>query len=77
MRQAAALYIYDNTLYVVQMEEAQLKKALDHAASVFSQWPLPLTGGIKRGRKLENDAARGSRCDRTCSGFKYTSSLTK
>jgi len=40
VRQAAALYVYDNTLYVVQMTGAQLKEALEHAASFFSQWPL-------------------------------------
>jgi 2',3'-cyclic-nucleotide 2'-phosphodiesterase/3'-nucleotidase len=40
VRQAAALYIYENTLYVVQMTGAQLKDAIEHAESFFSQWPL-------------------------------------
>ena len=40
VRQAAALYVYENTLYVVQMTGAQLKDALEHAASFFSAWPL-------------------------------------
>jgi 2',3'-cyclic-nucleotide 2'-phosphodiesterase (5'-nucleotidase family) len=38
--EAAALYIYENTLYVVQMTGAQLKDALEHAEGFFSQWPL-------------------------------------
>jgi 2',3'-cyclic-nucleotide 2'-phosphodiesterase / 3'-nucleotidase len=41
VRQAAALYVYENTLYVVQMTGAQLKDALEHAASFFSAWPVP------------------------------------
>ena len=40
VRQAAALYIYENTLYVLQMTGAQLKEALEHSAGFFSQWPL-------------------------------------
>jgi 2',3'-cyclic-nucleotide 2'-phosphodiesterase/3'-nucleotidase len=40
VRQAAALYIYENTLYVVEMTGAQLKDAIEHAESFFSQWPL-------------------------------------
>lgn len=40
VREAAALYIYENTLYVVQMTGAQLKEALEHSAGFFSQWPL-------------------------------------
>jgi 2',3'-cyclic-nucleotide 2'-phosphodiesterase/3'-nucleotidase len=40
VRQAAALYVYENTLYVVQMTGAQLKDALEHAASFFSAWPV-------------------------------------
>ncbi len=38
--EAAGLYIYENTLYVVQMTGAQVKDALEHAAGFFSQWPL-------------------------------------
>lgn len=40
VRQLAALYIYENTLYTVEMNGAQLKDALEHAASFFSAWPL-------------------------------------
>jgi 2',3'-cyclic-nucleotide 2'-phosphodiesterase/3'-nucleotidase len=41
VRQIAALYVYENTLYVVQMNGAQLRAALEHAASFFQLWPLP------------------------------------
>ncbi len=40
VRQLAGLYIYENTLYVVEMTGAQLKDALEHAASFFPQWPF-------------------------------------
>lgn len=40
-RQVAALYIYENTLYTVEMTGAQLKEALEHSASFFPAWPLP------------------------------------
>ncbi|HTU34705.1 MAG TPA: 5'-nucleotidase C-terminal domain-containing protein [Candidatus Acidoferrum sp.] len=40
VRQVAALYVYDNTLYVVRMTGAQLKDALEHAASFFPSWPV-------------------------------------
>ncbi len=39
VRQIAALYIYENTLYTVEMTGAQLKAALEHAASFFPAWP--------------------------------------
>ena len=39
VRQIAALYIYENTLYTVAMTGAQLKDALEHAASFFPAWP--------------------------------------
>lgn len=41
VRQIAALYVYDNSLYVVRMTGAQLKGALEHAASFFPSWPIP------------------------------------
>lgn len=48
VRQLAGLYIYENTLYVVEMTGAQIKDALEHAASFFPQWPFdnskPLQG---------------------------------
>ncbi len=39
VRQLASLYIYENTLYVVEMTGAQVKEALEHAASFFPAWP--------------------------------------
>jgi 2',3'-cyclic-nucleotide 2'-phosphodiesterase / 3'-nucleotidase len=39
VRQAAALYVYENSLYTVQMTGAQLKDALEHAASFYPAWP--------------------------------------
>lgn len=41
VRQVAALYIYENTLYTVEMTGAQLREALEHAASFFPAWPVP------------------------------------
>ena len=58
VRQAAALYVYDNTLYVVQMTGAQFKEALEHAASFFSQWPLP-PGESERLPSYNADQAEG------------------
>ena len=40
-RQLAALYIYENTLYAVELTGAQVRNALEHAAGIFQQWPLP------------------------------------
>jgi 2',3'-cyclic-nucleotide 2'-phosphodiesterase / 3'-nucleotidase len=40
VRQVAALYIYENTLYTVEMTGAELKQALEHAASFYPAWPL-------------------------------------
>ena len=40
-RELAALYVYENTLYAVEMTEAQLKDALEHAASFYPAWPPP------------------------------------
>ena len=40
-RQLAALYIYENTLYTVEMTGAQFRDALEHAAGVYQPWPLP------------------------------------
>jgi 2',3'-cyclic-nucleotide 2'-phosphodiesterase/3'-nucleotidase len=41
IRDAASLYVYENTLYVVEMTGAQLKEALEHAAGFFPVWPTP------------------------------------
>jgi 2',3'-cyclic-nucleotide 2'-phosphodiesterase (5'-nucleotidase family) len=40
VRQVASLYIYENTLYTVEMTGSQLKQALEHAAGFFPTWPL-------------------------------------
>ncbi len=58
VRQAAALYVYENTLYVLQMTGAQLKDALEHAASFFSQWPLP-PGETEKLPSYNSDQAEG------------------
>ncbi len=42
VRQIAALYIYENTLYTVEMTGGQVKEALEHAASFFPPWPFPI-----------------------------------
>ena len=41
IRQAASLYIYENYLYAIEMNGAQLREALEHAASFFQSWPFP------------------------------------
>jgi 2',3'-cyclic-nucleotide 2'-phosphodiesterase (5'-nucleotidase family) len=46
VRQAAELYVYENTLYAIEMTGAQLKDALEHSASFFSGWPIPAGGSI-------------------------------
>ncbi len=43
VRQIAGIYIYENTLYVVETTGAQLKDALEHAAAFFPQWPFDPT----------------------------------
>ena len=58
VRQAAALYVYDNTLYVVQMTGAQIKDALEHAESFFSQWPLA-PGAAEKLPSYNSDQAEG------------------
>lgn len=40
VRQLAALYIYENTLYTVEMTGEQLRQALEQAASFYPAWPL-------------------------------------
>jgi 2',3'-cyclic-nucleotide 2'-phosphodiesterase/3'-nucleotidase len=39
VRQIAGLYIYENTLYVVELTGEQIRAALEHAASYFPAWP--------------------------------------
>lgn len=40
LRQIAGLYLYENTLYTVEMNGAQLRAVLEHAASFFPAWPF-------------------------------------
>lgn len=39
VRDAFGIYPYENTLYAVEMTGAQLKDALEHAASFYPAWP--------------------------------------
>jgi 2',3'-cyclic-nucleotide 2'-phosphodiesterase / 3'-nucleotidase len=39
VRDAFGIYPYENTLYAVEMTGAQLKDALEHAASFYPTWP--------------------------------------
>jgi 2',3'-cyclic-nucleotide 2'-phosphodiesterase / 3'-nucleotidase len=41
IRDAFGIYPYENTLYAVEMTGAQLKEALEHAASFYPAWPTP------------------------------------
>jgi 2',3'-cyclic-nucleotide 2'-phosphodiesterase / 3'-nucleotidase len=41
VRQIAALYVYENTLYTVEMNGGQLRQILEHAASLLPAWPFP------------------------------------
>jgi 2',3'-cyclic-nucleotide 2'-phosphodiesterase / 3'-nucleotidase len=47
VRQAAALYVYDNSIYTVEMTGAQLKDALEHAASFYTSWPAAAGAPLK------------------------------
>ncbi len=40
LRQIAGLYIYENTLYTVEMNGKQLREVLEHAADFFPGWPF-------------------------------------
>ena len=67
VRDASALYIYENMLYTVEMTGAQLKNALEHAASFFPAWPVPA------GQKLR---LPGYNAD-SAEGVSYTIDLTQ
>ena len=67
VRQIAALYIYENTLYTVAMTGAQLKEALEHAASFFPGWPF---------RPGETPRLPGYSAD-SAEGVSYTIDLTQ
>lgn len=41
VRQLASLYIYENTLYAVELTSAQLAEVLEQAASFYPAWPVP------------------------------------
>ncbi len=69
VRQASALYPYDNTLYVLQMTGAQLRAALEHAASFYSRWPLG-QGEVAHLPGYYADTAAGT-------GLSYTVDLTR
>jgi 2',3'-cyclic-nucleotide 2'-phosphodiesterase/3'-nucleotidase len=58
VRQIAALYIYENTLYTVEMTGAQLKEALEHAAGFYPAWPFR-AGEPPRLPGYNADAAEG------------------
>ena len=40
VRQIASLYIYENTLYTIELTGAEVRAALEHSASLFTSWPL-------------------------------------
>ncbi|MFZ0212833.1 MAG: 5'-nucleotidase C-terminal domain-containing protein [Candidatus Acidiferrales bacterium] len=58
IRDAFGVYPYENTLYAVEMTGAQLKDALEHAASFFPSWPNT-SGKPLRLPGYDADAAEG------------------
>jgi 2',3'-cyclic-nucleotide 2'-phosphodiesterase / 3'-nucleotidase len=58
IRDAFAIYPYENTLYAVEMTGAQLKDALEHAASFYPSWPTPV-GAQMRLPGYDADSAEG------------------
>lgn len=46
VRQIAALYPYENTLYTIELTGKQLREALEHAAGYFLPWPAPPGGSM-------------------------------
>ncbi len=58
IRDAFGIYPYENTLYAVEMTGAQLKDALEHAASFFPAWPNA-SGRPLRLPGYDADAAEG------------------
>jgi len=67
IREASALYIYENRLYTVEMTGSHLKDALEHAASFFPAWPVPA------GQKVR---VPGYNAD-SAEGVSYTIDLTQ
>jgi 2',3'-cyclic-nucleotide 2'-phosphodiesterase / 3'-nucleotidase len=58
VRQIASLYVYENYLYAIEMNGAQLREALEHAASFFQSWPFP-AGESARLPTFSVDSAEG------------------
>ena len=58
IRDAFGIYPYENTLYAVEMTGAQLKDALEHAASFYPAWPAR-EGGRMRLPGYDADSAEG------------------
>lgn len=58
IRDAFGIYPYENTLYAVEMTGAQLKDALEHAASFYPAWPAP-EGTHMRLPGYDADSAEG------------------
>jgi 2',3'-cyclic-nucleotide 2'-phosphodiesterase/3'-nucleotidase len=67
LRQIAGLYIYENTLYTVEMNGAQLKEVLEHAAEFFPAWPF------KEGERIR---LPGYNAD-SAEGVEYSMDLTQ
>jgi len=67
VRQLSVLYPYDNTLYTIRMTGAQLKEALEHAASFYPAWPPPA------GQQM---TPPGYQCD-SAEGVDYKVDLTR
>lgn len=40
VRQLASLYIYENTLYTIELTGAEVLAAMQHSANLFTSWPL-------------------------------------
>ncbi|MCL4524397.1 MAG: 5'-nucleotidase C-terminal domain-containing protein [Acidobacteria bacterium] len=67
LRQIAGLYIYENTLYTVEMNGKQLREVLEHAAEFFPAWPFK-----------EGDRVRLPGFNADCAeGVEYTMDLTQ
>jgi len=67
LRQVAGLYIYENTLYTVEMNGKQLREVLEHAAEFFPGWPF------KEGERIR---LPGFNAD-CAEGVEYTIDLTQ
>ena len=59
VRNFFALYPYDNVLYTIEMNGAELKDALEQAASFYPAWPLPAGDSRIALPTYEADSAAG------------------